>query len=50
MVDNKADKDIKKGFWARLMDSLDKKMEAKAKSGGCCCCSGGSSSKDQKSK
>jgi hypothetical protein len=28
----------KKGFFARLMDSLDKKMEAKAKSGGCCCC------------
>ena len=29
----------KKGFFARLMDSLDKKMEAKAKSGGCSCCS-----------
>jgi len=28
----------KKGFFARLMESLDKKMEAKAKSGGCCCC------------
>jgi hypothetical protein len=30
---------VKKGFFARLMESLDQKMEAKAKSGGCCCCS-----------
>ena len=28
----------KKGFFARLMDSIDKKMEASAKSGSCCCC------------
>ena len=28
----------KKGFFARFMDSLDKKMEAKAKSAGCGCC------------
>lgn len=29
----------KKGFWARLMDKLDKKMEAQAKkSSSCCCC------------
>ncbi len=28
----------KKGFFARFMESLDKKMEASAK-GGCCCCS-----------
>jgi hypothetical protein len=33
-------KDKKKGFWSRLLDSLDKKMEAKAKSSGCCCSSG----------
>jgi hypothetical protein len=30
--------DKKKGFWSRLMDNLDKKMEAKAKSSSCCCC------------
>jgi hypothetical protein len=41
-------KDKKKGFWSRLLDSLDKKMEAKAKSSGCCCCSPGRKS-DQKS-
>lgn len=28
----------KKGFFARLMERLDKSMEEKAKSGGCCCC------------
>ena len=32
--------DGKKGFFARLLDSLDKKMQEKAKSGSCCCCSG----------
>jgi hypothetical protein len=38
----------KKGFFARLMDSLDKKMEDKAKSGGCCCC--GPKSNDSENK
>ena len=28
---------VKKGFFARLLDKLDKKMEAKAKSSPCCC-------------
>ena len=37
----------KKGFFARLMEGLDKKMEAKAKSGGCCC---GPKSKDAENK
>jgi hypothetical protein len=31
------DKKLKKGFFARWMDKLDKKMEEKAKSGHCCC-------------
>lgn len=41
-MENKNDvkKEEKKGFFARLMDKLDQKMEEKAKSGGCCCCSG----------
>jgi len=50
MPENTNEKDVKKGFWARLMDSLDKKMEAKAKSSSGCCCSGSASSKDQKCK
>jgi len=29
----------KKGLFAKLMDALDKKMEAKAKGSSCCCCS-----------
>jgi len=37
----------KKGFFARLMESLDKKMEASAK-GGCCCC--GPKPEDKKEK
>ena len=41
-------KEEKKGFFARLMDTLDKKMEAKAKSGGSCCCA--SKSKDAEDK
>ncbi len=28
----------KKGFWARLLDNVDKKMQEKASSGGGCCC------------
>jgi hypothetical protein len=27
-----------KGFFARLTDKLDKKLEAKAKKTKCCCC------------
>jgi len=38
----------KKGFFARLMESLDKKMEARAEKSGCCCCA--SNSKDGKEK
>lgn len=47
-MDKKIDagkKEEKKGFFARLMDNLDKKMEGKANSGGCCCCSGGDKDK-----
>jgi hypothetical protein len=39
----------KKGFWKKLVEKLDKKMEIKAKQGGCCC-SGSGSSKDQDKK
>ncbi|MCU0666092.1 MAG: hypothetical protein MUF05_03245 [Candidatus Omnitrophica bacterium] len=28
---------VKKGFWARLMQSLDKKMQEQAKKQPCCC-------------
>jgi hypothetical protein len=35
MTDKKTNE--KKGFFARLFESLDKKMEAKAKDS-CCCC------------
>lgn len=48
IMDKKIDagkKEEKKGFFARLMDNLDKKMEGKANSGGCCCCSGGDKDK-----
>ncbi|MBU0468114.1 MAG: hypothetical protein KKD07_07655 [Candidatus Omnitrophica bacterium] len=31
------EKNKKKGFWAGLLDSLDKKMKDKAKSSSCCC-------------
>jgi hypothetical protein len=47
MVDDKKNVE-KQGFFARLMDFLDKKIEAKAKSGGSCCCS--SKSKDGENK
>lgn len=30
----------KKGFFARFIEKLDKKMEEKAKKGSCCCGSG----------
>jgi hypothetical protein len=40
----------KKGFWAKLFDGLDKKMEAAANSSSCCCCSeDGAKSKKGKS-
>ena len=35
----------KKGFFARLFDKLDKKIEEKAKAGSCCCKSDGSEGK-----
>jgi len=44
MTDNKKTAD-KKGFFARLFESLDKKMEEKSKDG-CCCCA--PKSKDDK--
>ncbi|MCK5213750.1 MAG: hypothetical protein KAR05_00165 [Candidatus Omnitrophica bacterium] len=34
--DNKETKEKKKGFFARLMEKLDRKLESKAKSRGCC--------------
>jgi hypothetical protein len=40
---NNKDK-AKKGFFAKIFDKLDKKMEEKAKSSSCCCC------QDEKSK
>ena len=37
MQDKKSEtKPVKKGFWAGLVDKLDKKMEAMSCSGGCC--------------
>jgi hypothetical protein len=33
---NATHKEVKKGFWTRLIDSLDKKMEEKAKKASCC--------------
>ncbi len=48
MCGEKKDKtEVKKGFWANLLDKLDKKMEDKANSGGCCC-SGGNKNKGSK--
>ena len=38
MSDAKGNKDVKKGFFAKLMDTLDQKMKAAASSG-CGCCS-----------
>ena len=34
----------KRGFWGRLMDKLDKKMEEKAKKSSCC---GGGANKEK---
>ena len=39
----------KKGFWKKLIEKIDKKMEAKAKQAGSCCCSS-NSSKDKEQK
>ncbi|NTV29476.1 MAG: hypothetical protein HGA80_05285 [Candidatus Omnitrophica bacterium] len=39
MSDDKDNKDKKPGFFARLLDKLDKKMAEKANSSSCCCCS-----------
>ena len=36
-MEEKVKEKQKKGFFARLLDKLDKKMEEKAKSGSCCC-------------
>ena len=47
MAENKND-GKKKGFFARLIEALDKKMEAKANSCGGCCC--GPAPKDGKDK
>ena len=40
-------KKSKKGFFARLLDKLDKKMEEKSKSG--CCCGSNGAKGDKKS-
>jgi len=36
MENKSAEKKIKKGFLARLLERIDKKMEEKAKAGSCC--------------
>jgi len=36
---------IKKGFFARMIDKLDKKMQEKSKSKSCCCNNGKSDKK-----
>jgi hypothetical protein len=36
-MEEKVKEKQKKGFFAALLDKLDKKMEEKAKSGPCCC-------------
>ncbi len=46
MVDQKKETKAKKGFWAGLMDKVDKKMAEAACSGGCC--SGSDKKKDNK--
>ncbi|MBF0485595.1 MAG: hypothetical protein HQL16_03670 [Candidatus Omnitrophica bacterium] len=48
MEDKKNAKQGKKGFFARLMDKVDQKMQEKVKSSGCCSCSCDSGSKDKK--
>ena len=37
MENKPEEKKTKKGFFARMFEKLDKKMEEKAKSGSCCC-------------
>jgi len=37
MEDKPEEKKLKKGFFVRLLDKIDKKMEEKAKSSSCCC-------------
>lgn len=41
------EKNSEKGFFAKLFDKLDKKMQEKAKSGSCCC--KGDNKEDKKS-
>lgn len=36
MKDNREEKKAKRGFFARIFDKLDKKLEEKAKSSSCC--------------
>ena len=36
MENKSVEKKIKKGFWARLLESIDKKMLQEAKAGSCC--------------
>jgi len=39
-MNNSSGKEKKVGFWKRMIDKLDKKLETKAKSRSCgCCCS-----------
>jgi hypothetical protein len=38
MAQGQEKKEQKKGFWARLLDGLDKKMEEKASGARSCCC------------
>jgi hypothetical protein len=37
MENNKEEKTVKKGWFGKLFEKLDKKMEAKSREGGCCC-------------
>lgn len=37
MSENKTNTNHKKGFWARLLEKIDKMMEEKAQSQSCCC-------------
>ena len=40
MKERSEEKKVKKGFFSRMFDKLDKKMEEKAKEGKCCSGSG----------
>jgi len=46
MKDIAGQKEVKKGFFARLIDKLDKKMQEKAKANSCC---GGENKSEKKS-